>query len=196
MRFPFLVAVGLASAALAQPLSAPTGFLKTTWGMTSAQVIATESAKPNSVRAGKPETVVQYDSIGFAGLTGRVLYVFANDKLVRVKVLFDAEHGNEDEFIGDFRAVEPILLEKYGKASFDRAIWEDDQTQQEPKSYLDQDRATATGIFPSDTNVGLAVSLGHVKLFTERTGGGTRIVHAMTGADHHITHQVEFSRAN
>ncbi len=163
--------------------------------MTPAQVMATETAKPSAVRTDKAEAIVQYDSMSFAGLTGRVVYIFAEDKLVRVKFFFDAEHRDENEFIGDFRTVEPLLLEKYGKATTDRAMWEDDQTQQEPRSYLDQDRATATGIFPSDTNVGLAVSLGHLKLVTERESGRTRVLHVLIGADHRITHQVEFSRA-
>lgn len=196
MRTPFLVAASLVSAALAQPLQSQTDFRKATWGMTAAQVMAIEPAKPSAVLAEKPETIVQYDSSGFAGLTGRLLYIFADDKLVRVKFLFDAEHSDENEFIGDFRTVEPLLLEKYGKPTSDRAIWLDDQTQQEPKSYLDQDRATATGIFPSDGNVGLAVSLGHLKLVTERAGGRTRVIHVLTGAERHIVHQVELSRVN
>ena len=162
--------------------------------MTPAQVMATEAVKPSAVRTDKAEAIVQYDSMSFAALTGRVVYIFANDKLMRVKFLFDAEHGDENKFIGDFRTAEPPL-EKYGKATSDRAIWEDDQTQQEPRSYLDQDRATATGIFPSDPNVGLAVSLGHLKLVTERAGARTRVLHVLTGADRRITHQVEFSRA-
>lgn len=164
--------------------------------MSPAQVMATEPSKPSAVQVGSPGAIVQYDSINFAALTGRLLYMFTDDKLVRVKFLFDAEHSDENEFISDFRTVEPLLLEKFGKPTTDRAIWEDDQTQQEPKSYLDQDRATATGIFPSDQNVGLAVALGHLKLFTERATGRTRVLHALIGADHRITHQMEFSRAN
>jgi hypothetical protein len=151
-----VVAAAIASVVLVHSSSAQADFRKTAWGMTPAQVMATEPAKPSAVQARKPETIVQYDSINFAALTGRLLYIFTNDKLVRVRFLFEVEHSDENEFIGDFRAVEPLLLEKYGKPNSDRAIWEDDQTQQEPKSYLDQDRATATGIFPSDQNVGLA----------------------------------------
>lgn len=196
MRTPFLIAASIASAVLVQPSPAQADFRKTTWGMTPAQVMATEPSKPSAIRPGKPETIVQYDSISFATLKGQLLYVFVNDKLVRAKFLFDVEHADQNEFIGDFRTAEPLLLEKYGKPTGDRAIWGDDQTQQEPKSYLDQDRATATGIFPSDTNVGMAVSLGHLKLVTERAGGRTRVVHALAGADHHIVHQIEFSRAN
>jgi len=195
MRIP-LVAAALTFTALAHSVSAQTDFRKTTWGMTPAQVMASESAKRHNVRISKPETIVQYDRVNFAGLSGRLLYMFADDKLVRAKFLFNAEHSDEDEFIGDFRMVEPFLLERYGKASSDRAIWENDETQQEPKSYLDQDRAAATGIFPSDKNVGLAVALGHLKLFTERASGHTKVVHAMTGSDHRVTHQVEFSRLN
>src|ERR1700730_8032194 len=140
-----LVSAGLASfftsvPVLAQPGTEPSktaDFRQTRWGMTQEQGLATESSRPSEVRRSSGEVIVQYDSIRSAGLDSRVMYIFANDKLVRAKYLFDVEHDNQNDFIADFRTVEPLLREKYGKPANERAIWTDDSTQDEPKSYLD-----------------------------------------------------------
>jgi hypothetical protein len=171
----FLIAVSIA---LALPLSAQT--LQAIWGMTPAQVKAVESRKFTEVQDG-----LQYESVDT-----RLVYIFAKDKLVRARYTFSAKHSDLNEFIRDFQTLETKLTEKYGKPASDRAIWTDDSTQDEPKSYLDQDRATATGILPSDRAVGLAVSLGHLNMSTDRTAGRTKILHVLTGATGHVIHQL------
>ena len=176
---------------LAQPAAA-TDFRQTRWGMTQKQVLATESSRPSEARRNSGEVIVQYDSIRLAGLDSRVIYIFADDKLVRAKYLFDVEHDNQNDFIADFRTVEPFLREKYGKPANERAIWADDSTQDEPKSYLDQDRATPANILPSDRLVGFAVSLGHLKLYTQWQAARTKVLHALTGENYQITHQIEY----
>jgi hypothetical protein len=179
---------------LAYPISAQ-DFRRATWGMTQAQVMATESDRPAEVRLENGETIVKYDkydSARTAELAGRLLYIFVNDKLVRAKYVSNTEHSDLNDFIADFRAVEPILMEKYGKPADERAIWENDAYQQERLPYLDQDRALASDILPSDQSVGLSVSMGYLKLYTQRSGARTKIVHSLTGANHRIIHQIEY----
>jgi hypothetical protein len=191
MRKPahFLLAIGLASVTgFAQRAS---DFRQATWGMTKAQVLASEAKRPSDVRQSNGETIVQYDAGKVAGLNATVLYIFAKDKLVRAKYLLNAQHDELNDFIADFHAVETLLKSAYGEPTLQKAVWEDDSLVEERKAYLDQDRATPESILPSDRNVGLAVSLGHLKLYTER-GEVTRVLHAMTGADGHITHQIEY----
>lgn len=169
-------------------------FRKVAWGMTPAQVRATESARGEI--AGSPgEVLLRYDSIRLGELDAQVLYFFANDRLIRAKYVFTAEHADLNEFIRDFRAVTPLLVDKHGKPALDRAIWEDDSTQLEPKSYLDQDRASPANILPSDPNVGLAVSLGHLRLLSQWETARTRVSHLLAGQDHRITHQIEYRSA-
>jgi len=182
----------LAIAFLVFTASAQTDFRNASWGMTQAQVMAAEPGRPHEVRMSNGATIVEYHPRKIGPFDGRVLYIFAQDKLVRGKFLVEAEHDNANEFIADFRAIEPMLKEQYGRADEDRAVWEDDSTQDEPKSYLDQDRATATGILPSDRYVGLAVFLGHLKLYTMRKNGRTEIWHTLWGADKNINHQLEY----
>ena len=171
-------------------------FRNTTWGMTKAQVLASEVEHPSDVHESNGETVVQYDGLKFGGLDGRVVYIFApagiDAKLVRAKYLLDAEHNELNDFIADYRAVETILRATHGEPTWQKADWLDDSLQEERKGYLDQDRALAESILPSDANVGLAVSLGHLKLFTELGEGRTKVLHALTGADGRITHQIEY----
>jgi hypothetical protein len=175
---------------------APPDFRKTTWGSTVAAVIAAEAAQPSQVREAEGETVVRYDGIKLAGLDASVVYIFAQDRLVRAKYLVTATHpGNLNQFIADYRAVEPVLRAANGQPSDQKAVWLDDSLQEERKSYLDQDRALAEDILPSDRNVGLAVSKGFLKLYTEWTTSRTHILHALTGAGGAITHQIEYRSA-
>jgi hypothetical protein len=109
-------------------------FRKATWGMTQAQVTATEPARPGDVRSSNGETIVEYGPLKMGALDVRVLYIFARDKLVRGRVLFEADHSEANDFIADFQLIEPLLKEQYGNPGDDRAIWVDDATQDETKN--------------------------------------------------------------
>jgi hypothetical protein len=126
-------------------------FRQASWGMTRAQVLATEA-----------------------------------------KYLFDVEHDEENDIIVDFKTIEPVPMELYGRPASRRAFWESDLYQQESKAYLDQDRAAPSEILPSDRFVGLAVSLGQLKLYTQWAVARTKILHGLTGQDRHISHKIEY----
>jgi hypothetical protein len=167
-------------------------FRNATWGMTRAQVLATEAATPVEIRESSGEWIVRYESIELSKLRCRVVYIFAGDKLVRAKYVFDADHSDPNDFIRDFQTLEPLLKDKYGKPVNERAFWQDDSFQDEPKSYLEQDRASSTDILPSDKFAGLSISAGHLKLYTQWRGVRTKVSHGLTGANSRITHQIEF----
>jgi hypothetical protein len=184
-----LLLLSLLSTAAAAP---PADFRQTRWGMNEGEVRAAEGRAPGSTSQGESGTILRYDSASVAGMSAHVVYIFAGGKLVRAKYVFDKDHDELNDFIADFRAVEPLLREWHGKPTNERAIWEDDSTQLEPKSYLDQDRATPSSILPSDPLVGLAVALGHLRLFTQWEDARTKITHALTGEDSRIVHQIEY----
>ena len=167
-------------------------FRNAIWGMSPAQVIATEPDQPAETRQENGEVIIKYDPARTPELSGRLIYIFANDKLVRAKYVSNAEHSDLNDFIVDFRTVEPMLLEKYGKPANERAVWENDLYQQERLPYLDQDRALASDILPSDQNVGLSISLGYLRLYTQRSSSRTKVNHTLTGENHRITHQIEY----
>ncbi|HEY3822927.1 MAG TPA: hypothetical protein VGL82_00120 [Bryobacteraceae bacterium] len=167
-------------------------FRKASWGMSQAQALATETDQPVEVRRENGEVVVKYAPARTGDLSGLLIFIFANDKLVRAKYLSDAKHSDLNDFIVDFRAVEPTLMEKYGKPAKERAVWESDLYQQERLPYLDQDRTLPSDILPSDQNAGLAVSLGNLRLITQRGNARTKVIHTLTGEDRRIFHQVEY----
>src|SRR5690348_5297071 len=152
-------------------------FRQASWGMTRTQVQATETAQPSEVRESSGELIVRYDSMQFGKLPCRAVYIFANDKLVRAKYVFDVQHHDPNDFIRDFRAIEPLLVEKYGKPVSERAFWSDDSLQDEPKSYLEQDRASSADILPSDPFAGPSIAAGHLKLYTRWRNSRTKISH-------------------
>jgi hypothetical protein len=184
----FVAAIALLPACL----TAQSAFRSTTWGMTQSQVRAAEKASPATVRAASGEIFLEYALVTLGPLPGRMVYIFAQNQLVRARFLSAAQHSDHNEFIRDFQVIEAELKERYGKPLHDRTVWSDDSTQDEPKPYLEQDRATATGILPSDRNIGLAVLLGHLKLYTQRTQGPTEIWHTLSADDRQISHQVEY----
>lgn len=167
-------------------------FRKASWGMAEDQVLATETGQPGQIRESSGEVVVRYDSIQLGELPCRVVYILAKDRLVRAKYIFDARYSDPKDFIRDYGVVDSLLEEKYGKPVSERAFWSDDSLQDEPKSYLEQDRASATGILPSDYFAGLSLSAGHLKLYTRWRDDRTKISHGLTGEDGRITHQIEF----
>ena len=191
MRFP---AISFVYLSLAYPVSAQ-DFREATWGMTQAQVMATEPDRPAEVRQENGETIVKYDPVKTAEFSARLIYIFADGKLVRAKYVSNAEHSELNDFIVDFRAVEPLLMEKYGKPVAERAVWDNDLYQQERLPYLDQDRALPSDILPSDQHAGLSISLGYLRLYTQRSSAHTKIVHSLTGENSRIVHQIEYRSA-
>ena len=160
--------------------------------MTAARVMASESDKPNEVRETKAEKVLRYDAVKLAGQSGKLFYFFAEDRLRRARYVFDTEHDDLDNFIRDFKAIEPTLTEQYGPCETSRALWDNPSFQYESKSYLDSDRTTTAEIFPSDKFIGMEVAFGHLKLYTQWKAGRTKILHALTGENSRITHQIEY----
>ena len=183
-----LMVIGIAS----NVRGADADFRQAKWGMTQAQVIATESKQPDAVRESNGETIVQYDSVSVANLDSRLIYIFANDKLVRAKYVIHPSHADLNDFIADFRAVDPVLRDTWGKPSYERTFWENDPFQDEGVNYLEQDRALPLDILPSDKFAGIEISLGYLKLYSQWTQPRTKLVHALTGAEHRITHQIEY----
>src|SRR5207302_233553 len=113
-------------------------------------------------------------------------------KLVRAKYVIHPSHADLNDFIADFRAVDPVLRDALGKPSYERTFWENDPFQDEGVNYLEQDRALPLDILPSDKFAGIEVALGYLKLYSQWTQPRTKLVHALTGAEHRITHQIEY----
>lgn len=170
-------------------------FRNADWGMTKEQVLASEAVPPSAIIPAINEVAIRFDSPAAADLSGSLFYIFRDNRLVRAQYVAAARHEDLNDYIRDFANIEPELSKKYDERISDRAIWTSDEFQLERLPYLEQDRAHATDILPSDVNAGLSVAMGHLKMFTERRRGRTRIVHALMGEKSLITHQIEYRSA-
>jgi hypothetical protein len=171
-------------------------FRNAKWGMTQAQVAGSESTPPKPVRMGESQTALHLESTVVEGLQAGVFYVFQNDRLVRAKYVFLADHADLNEYVADFKRIEQDWMDKFGQPSNTRAVWENPAYQDESPAYLEKDRATPAEIFASDEFIGKEILLGHLRLLTEWTSGRTKILHVLTGDTSRITHQVEYSSAD
>lgn len=166
-------------------------FRQATWGMSKAEVLEAEANAPRGVREQDGEEIVTFAS-KLAGIDASVVYIFAKDQLVRAKYFLTTEHVDPNDFIADYRSIEPLLKKCYGEPTETRAVWEEGSLQSEPIVYLDRDRATPLDILPSDLFVGLDVASGHLKLLSQWRDGRTEIMHALTGLNGKIVHQIEY----
>jgi hypothetical protein len=179
--------------AFSMSLFAQSDFRKANWGMTQDQVMAAESKPPVNVSIVAGVTTLRYDSIKFAGVPAGVLYFLEKGKLTRAKYLFDSPHKDLNEFIADYnKLVEPELREHFGKPASERAVWDNPVYQDESKEYLERDRSTPSEIFVSDRFAGAEISLGHLKLYTQWTLARSTVLHALTGENQRMIHQIEF----
>jgi hypothetical protein len=80
-------------------------FRKATWGMTSAQVRATESGAHSGVSQNNGELLTRYEGIRLRSLEAQIIYFFANNRLMRAKYLCSAAHSDLNDFIRDFTAL-------------------------------------------------------------------------------------------
>ena len=117
----------------------------------------------------------------------KTVCTFEGGKLTRIRYLFTATHEDLNAFVTDYHAVDKLLVKQYGEQESDHTVWESAEYQNESLTYLQSDRARPSDIRDYDKNVGLVISLGYLKLYTE----WENVLHAMTGANGRVTHQVD-----
>ena len=166
----FAVLPLIASGLMAQTLD----FRNTSWGMDRAQVVATEGTAPNQTGERGGEVVLRYDSARLAGIACRVVYIFAKDKLVRTKYVFQQEHSEKNDFLSDFAMVDAFLIGTMESPTGQRVLWRNEVYKTQPQHY------------------GVAVSLGQLLYSTQWKGTRTIVTHALTGENGVITHEIEY----
>jgi len=149
-------------------------FRNVSWGMDRAQVIATEGIAPSQIRDFSGETVARYDSARIGGLDCRVVYIFAKDKLVRTKYVFQQEHPEKNDFLGDFTLLDAFLIGTLNRPSEQRVSWRNEEYKADPKHY------------------GVAVSLGHLLYSTQWSNARTIVTHALSGENGAVVHEIEY----
>ena len=149
-------------------------FRNTTWGMDRAQVMSIEGTPPRQIGERGDQIVLRYESARLAGLDCRVVYIFAKDKLVRTKYIFQQEHDKKNEYLADFTMVDAFFMGTMERPTGQRVAWYNETYKGEPQKY------------------GVAVSLGQLLYSTQWKGARTIVTHALSGENGTITHEVEY----
>jgi len=134
-------------------------FRKTRWGMTAAEVKASETSAPTHEKDGSiayTVTVMNREMIA--------LYLFIEDQLVQGAYTLAKTHANPDEYVRDFDDFKHALTKKYGKPKQDDVLW---------KHYKD----------PEEYEAGWAVSVGLLQLQAAWETDATMIYCILNGGD-------------
>ena len=146
-------------------------FRKTNWGMTKAQVLASETSEIT------PEE--NNNSLSYKGTVNDldcfIVYVFAFDTLIRAQYNIIEERKNSNQYIRDYEGLKKILTEKYGQPEKDRVTWLNDMYQDNVNDW------------------GLAVSIGQLAYFSEWLTETTDIWLMLQGDNYRITFVVEYT---
>ena len=150
-------------------------FRKTQWGMSPAEVQASEgNLSPVSTEA-KPDTsdILRFkDTV--AGLEVLIDYVFIEEKLVRARYRFQESHINKNLYIDDFTVVSDAISTKYSKPQNSVRLWLNDLYK---KSYQEW---------------GNAVSAGHLTMADQWETADTAISVILRGVNNRIEMFVDY----
>ena len=146
-------------------------FRKTTWGMSFAEVRASESLK-----IFKQEKDLLIYKVIVGGKDMMLGYNFIDDQLVMGKYLLTEVHTNKNDYISDYKDFKKILTKKYGRPKTDEIFWRNELFK---NSHSDWGRAVSVGhlIYLStwetpSTKIGLALTGDNFKIecFIDYTG--------------------------
>lgn len=145
-------------------------FRKTKWGMTPAEVKASEPLK----LAKEFESLLVYKT-NVIGKDVFVVYFFTDNQLTRARYALAESHSNKNDFITDYDDFKKILIKKYGNPEKDESFWKND-------------------LYKDDySHWGTAISMGHLVYFSTWNTKDTKISNMLMGENFDIDCIVEYS---
>jgi len=139
-------------------------FRQTYWGMSRAQVEATESGK--TVDTGQDNAIAYQGKV--ASLDAYTIYYFVADKLVKTRYAIVEKHSNRNDYIEDYSVVQKALTDKYGTPKTKEVQWKNRLYQDDQEEY------------------GFAVSLGHLQFWSSWETEPTDILLRLWGDNYQI----------
>lgn len=146
-------------------------FRFTNWGMTSEEVIASES-KLDPIE--KNENFIKYKT-QVLGIRVELVYLFAQNKLIGSSYRLEDNYLNSQHFTTTYQKFKVALAKKYGPAKKEEIIWLDD-------AYRNVSNKR-----------GLALSLGHVEYLTFWETPDTNIACSLKEENLYINCSVKYS---
>ncbi len=140
----------------------------TDWGMSLQEVKENEPVQPSwelmsPVLANSEQRVGYHTKI--EDIPAALTYSFYENHLGQAKYVFEPEHEDAAEFVGDFHAVKDWITQSYGSPTHVEEIWLDDLYQYDESLW------------------GQAVLRGHLVMVAEWEKPGTDIVLVLDGGD-------------
>jgi len=148
-------------------------FRKTKWGMTPAEVKASE---PLKISEENKEFIAYKTSV--IGKDVFVGYFFIDNQLTRARYILSQSHSNESDFITDYEDFKKILIKKYGNPTKDESFWKKDL-------YKD-----------NYSDWGTAISLGHLIYFSTWSTNDMEISNTLMGDNYDISCIIEYRSTN
>lgn len=145
-------------------------FRRTKWGFTVDQVRASEESQAIH----QTDDVLVYED-RVADKDFNVAYIFVSNKLVRAKYILKERHSNKADYLLDYATLKKVLKEKYGSPDEDESMWRND-------------------LYKDDSDHwGMAVSVGHLILWSKWTLPETSVFLLINGENYDIDVVIEYS---
>jgi hypothetical protein len=139
------------------------------WGSPPSTIKSKESSKLETESA---DGIVYSGEV--AGLTCIFGFNFIDNQLVFGKYVITESHTNKNGYIQDFRSLKEGLTLKYGQPIEENVYWQND-------------------LYRDDySNWGMAISVGHLSMFTKWIVGDTEILLGITGDNFDISLSVDY----
>ena len=139
------------------------------WG-DSKQDVMTKEGKAN---LSSSDAIYMFNDV-VAAMKCSVVYIFAEDKLVMAKYLFEETHSNKNDYIRDYNDIVSLMTDKYGKPDFNAPEWKNSLYKNSKQDY------------------GFAVSIGHLAYSAGWFGKTTDITVALYGENNTVTLLVQY----
>jgi len=147
-------------------------FRETKWGMSEAEVKASEKIKPTEEGVYAPyDYIIIYDGT-IANLNAWIGYQFIDKKLIGGGYVFTESFIDKNQYIDNFLKIKDIMTRKYGTPSEDKVVWSNDLFKDNPQDY------------------GTAVSIGHLTYQSKWQTPTTEIIIGLKGENFKVTFAV------
>ena len=153
-------------------------FRKTKWGMSEAEVKASEGSQPQAgPKSPSFDNILIYQG-NVANLTAFCAYKFVSNQLVETAYVFTEEHSNLNLYISDYNKIKEILTGKYGQPTSDRTVWKNNLYRDDPDRYW------------------MAVAKGDLAYGSSWTTPTTTILLTLTGDNYNISMILSYQSIN
>jgi hypothetical protein len=152
---------------------APRKFDEMKWGVGKKQILEMEG-KPSAQRKTKGLDIMDYQQ-KLINLDCSIEYIFAANKLSRMRFLFTTEYLDRNAYLEDYQKIKDALIQKFGRPLEEAMDWRDTTFKDDFESW------------------GEAVSLGHLELSSRWQTPQTEILAVLSGKNEEILLTVQYS---